>query len=150
MWCHLLKSLYRGCGIKLQEREFIAQVRAGLQGHWELVVSSDCSAEDSKRYAFKIAVDDMLDKLMTPRILGAPLSQYTEVSVYGLSHKQEKNLVAKKIIDLKRPLVLFYCFKLEQELKIKWYFSVLGFENISIKCMDFGCMFFKKGAFTKI
>lgn len=65
-------------------------MRAGLQGHWELVLCSNCSAEDSKSYAFKIAVDDMLDELMTPRVLGAALSQCTEVSVHGLSHKQEK------------------------------------------------------------
>lgn len=70
-------------------------VRAGLQGGWELVVCSNCSAEDSKSCAFKIAVDDMLDELMTPRVPGAVLSEYTEVSVHGLIHKQEKNIWVK-------------------------------------------------------
>lgn len=88
----------------------------------------------------------MLDKLMAPRVLGAALSQYTEVSVYGLSHK----LCSKKIVDLKRPLVLFYCFKLEQELKIKGYFSLLGLKYTNIKCMDLLYMFFKKREFTEM
>lgn len=57
---------------------------------------SHCSAEDSKSYAFKIAVDDMLDKLMAPRVLGAALSQYNEVSVYGLNHKQGKKTMWQK------------------------------------------------------
>lgn len=65
---------------------------------------SNCSAEDSKSYAFKFAVDDVLDELMTPRVLGAALSQYTEVSLHGLSHKQEK-AIWPKVVDLKRPLV---------------------------------------------
>lgn len=56
---------------------------------------SCCSAEDSKSYTFKIAVDDVLDELMTPRVLGAALSQYTEVSLHGLSHKQEKTIWPK-------------------------------------------------------
>lgn len=77
---------------KTARKGIYCTVRAELQGHWELVVCSSCSAEDSKSYAFKTAVDDMLDKLMTPRVLGAALSQYTEVSVYGLSHKQEKTI----------------------------------------------------------
>lgn len=39
----------------------------------------------------------MLDEVITPRVLGAALSQYTEVSVHGLSHKLEKNYMAKKL-----------------------------------------------------
>lgn len=65
-------------------REGIHCTRRGeLQGHWELVLCSSCSAQDSKSYPFKIAVDDMdefMDELMTPRVLGAALSQYTVFS----------------------------------------------------------------------
>lgn len=70
-------------------------VRAELQGHWDLVLCSNCSAEGSKSYPFKIALDDMLDEVITPRVLGAALSQYTEVSVHGLSHKLEKTIWPK-------------------------------------------------------
>lgn len=59
-------------------------------------MGSNCSAEDSKSYAFKIAVDSMLDELMTPRVLGAALCEYTEASVHGLSHKQEKSIWPKR------------------------------------------------------
>lgn len=59
---------------------------------------SDYSAEDSESYTFKIAVDDVLDELMTPRVLGAALCECTEVSVHGLSHKQEKKYMAKKML----------------------------------------------------
>lgn len=61
------------------------------------VVCSDSSAEDSKSYAFKMAVGGTLDELMMPRVLGAALRGYTEFSVHGLSHKQEKNM-AKKML----------------------------------------------------
>lgn len=60
------------------------------------MVCSNCSAEDSESYAFKIAVDDTLDELMTPRVLGAALCEYTEVPVHGLSHEQEKSIWPKK------------------------------------------------------
>lgn len=41
----------------------------------------------------------MLDELMTPGVLGAALCEYTEVSVHGLCHKQEK-AYGQKDVDL--------------------------------------------------
>lgn len=61
-----------------------------------MVLCRGCSAEDPKSYAFKIAVNAMLDELMTPRVLEAALCEYTEVSVHGLSHKHEKSLWPKR------------------------------------------------------
>lgn len=55
-----------------------------------LVVCSVSLAEDSKSYALKIALDGMLDELMTPKVPVAALREHAEVLVCGLSHKTRK------------------------------------------------------------
>lgn len=58
-----------------------------------LVVCTDCSAEDSKSYALKIALDGMLGELITPEVPVAALREYAEVLVCGLNHKTRKKII---------------------------------------------------------
>lgn len=66
-----------------------------------LVVCTDCSAEDSKNYALKIALDGMLGELIAPEVPVAALCEYAEVLVCGLSHKtRKKNNSVKNMFHL--------------------------------------------------
>lgn len=58
-----------------------------------LVVCTDCSAEDSKSYALKIALGGMLDEWIAPKVPVAALREYVEVLVCGLSHKTRKKII---------------------------------------------------------